>query len=456
MHRELLSILDARANGRMKPQKRRPSILCVWRECSLVEAKYDPCCGIDVHKKLLVACIRSGDESVIQEFGTTTAEIMDMIHWIQEHNCQMTVMESTGSYWMPVWNIFEDNDVPVMLANAQQVKAVPGKKTDKKDAEWLAQLLSEGHVQPSFIPDRKHRELRSIIVQRSKYVKIRAAELNRLQKILTTTNTQLSNVVSDIAGKSAQRLIEETIENGPPSADKIREMQAQKIISRRLKATPEEISAALDGAISDEVHFMVKHILDCVDCLNTQIQDYTEKIYSMLDDREHLAAQMLQTIPGVGQDSAYIIVGIIGCDMSRFETADKLCSWAGVVPANNESAGKRKPVRTTKGHTLLKSTLVVCGNSASHAKNTFLRARYLRLAPRIGAKKAIMAVAHSIMRAVWWILATGALYTDLGADYYKKREEERIAKAHIRGLKRIGLHTESVEEELEEMIKTGT
>lgn len=192
------------------------------------QATYDLCCGIDVHKGLLVACVRSGQESDVRRFGATTTEIRDMVQWITESHCQMTVMESTGSCWIPVWNVFEELNVPVMLANAQTVRAVPGKKTDKADAIWLAQLLSEGHIQPSYVPDRKHRELRAIAVQRSKYIQERSAEVNRLQKILAMSNTQLSNFVSDVYGKSAQVLLRETLEHGTPTPERLRELQQKK------------------------------------------------------------------------------------------------------------------------------------------------------------------------------------------------------------------------------------
>ncbi len=191
-----------------------------------------------------------------------------------------------------------------MLANAQKVKAVPGKKTDRADAEWLAQLLSEGHIQPSFIPDRKHRELRAIIVQRSKYIRERSAEKNRVQKILAASNTQLSNVVADVYGKSAQVLLREVLENGTPSPERIRKLLEQKKVSRRLRATPEELSAALDGVISEDTKFELRHIEAHIQFLDRQIAEYTQKIRSMLDDHEMAGVKLLTSVTGIGEDSA--------------------------------------------------------------------------------------------------------------------------------------------------------
>lgn len=414
-----------------------------------METRFDPCCGIDVHKRGLVACVRRGKESTIRKFGTTTADILDLIQWITDNGCQQTVMESTGSYWIPVWNIFEEKSVPIILANAWKVKAIPGKKTDSADAAWLAQLLAEGHIDPSFIPDRKHRELRAIVVQRSKYIGERSSERNRVQKILTASNTQLSNVVADVYGKSAQVLLKEMLTNGAPSPERIRQLQAQKKVSRNLQSTPEEISAALAGVITEDVRFQLEHIEEHIVFLDKQIAEYTQKIRSMLDEHEMAGAKLLTSMTGIGEDSAIIIISIIGSDMSRFETANKLCSWAGVVPGNNESAGKRKSSRTTKGHALLKSTLVVCAHSAAHSKNTFLGSRYRRLVARLGAKKSIMALAHSMLKAIWYMLSTGEVYSDLGEDYYLKHDRVRQIRAHINKLKKLGLDTQSAEAQLD-------
>ncbi len=301
----------------------------------------------------------------------------------------------------------------------------------------------------SFIPDRQHWERRSITVERSKLIQARAAEVNRIQKLLIQSNTQLSSVVSDVYGKSAQVLLRETLENGTPSPERIRKLQEQKKVSRRLKSTPEELSAALDGVITDDTRFLLAKMQEHVDFLDKQIDEYTQKMRSMPDENELACVRLLTSMTGIGEESALVIVSILGCDMSRFETADKLCSWAGVVPGNNESAGKRKPCRTTKGHALLKSTLVVCANSAAHSKNTFLGSRYRRLVPRLGAKKAIMAIAHSMLKAIWHMLSTGEVYEDLGGDYYLRIDNVRQIRASINKLQKLGIDTRSDEEQLE-------
>lgn len=408
-------------------------------------AKYDPCCGIDIHKKILVACIRRGEETEVRNFGSTTAEIQNMCDWIQENGCQMTTMESTGPYWIPVWNIMEDRGMPALLVNAQQVRAVPGKKTDKNDAQWLAQLTSEGHVQGSFIPDRTHRELRQLLVQRSKLTKDKAATVNRYQKIMEGCNLKLASVVADIRGKSAKVLMKEVLSNGTPSPERIRKLQEQKKVSRRLKATPEELSEALDGVISEVTKQLLASLERMISYIEAEIKALSSVILNMYSPREIAAVKLLQTIPGIGEDSAFVIVGIIGCDMSQFETSDKLCAWAGVAPGNNESAGKRKSSRTTKGHALLRSTLVVCANAASHTKHSFLGSRFRRLVTRMGARKAIMAVAHSMLRAVWHMLRTGEVFRDLGEDYYLELDKERKINVCINKLERLGVDVSSIQ-----------
>ncbi len=402
-------------------------------------AKYDPCCGIDVHKDLLAACVRRGDEEEVRTFGTTTTQIHELASWIRQNGCVLTTMESTGSYWIPVWNVFEEEEIPVRLANAQFVKAIPGRKTDTKDAQWLAELTQEGHVPASYVPPARLRRIRALLTDLDCCKRDRTRLINRKQKIMETANLKLSSVVSDIRGKSAQYLLKWTLQNGAPSADDIRDMRAKKKISRRLHASPEELSEALNGIIAPEVRFEFEKCQELIDFYDKTIAETWEYVTTLYTEHEKAGARMLTQIPGIGLESAYIIVGILGDDMSVFPSADHLCSWAGVAPGNNESAGKRKSGKTTKGHALLKRLLVVCANSAVRAKNTFFAARHKRLLVRKGYKKAIMAIAHSMLKVIYTMLSTGEAYEERGDNYYETRERERQFNAAVSKLTKLGV-----------------
>lgn len=410
-----------------------------------MEVVYKSCSGVDVHKKKLTVSVRRGRKETCQEFGTSTREIRRLIDWLQEEKCEMVAMESTGSYWKPLFNMLEDAGIPAMVVNAGHMKAVPGRKTDVNDAQWISDLLKHGLLKPSFIPDREHRELREALVYRDKLTKERAAEINRIQKIFEGANIKLSSAVSDITGMSARNLLREMLENGAPGEERVQEMKAQKLLHGNLKADVAELAEVMEGSLSDLQKSLILEMLAHIEYLSERLSSLQSDIEEVYDEKENAGIALLQTIPGIGKKSAETIIGIVGTDMSRFPTPDHLASWAGVIPGNNQSAGKVKPCRTTKGNQLLKTTLVNCANAAIKTKDSFLGAKYHRLSVRMKSNKAKMAIAHSIIKAVHFMLSNGVVYEDLGSEYYNTVDKERQIKAHLAKLKKLGWTGESAD-----------
>lgn len=388
-----------------------------------MELLYGCCCGIDVHKdKLSVCLLRTGGKKheriQIREFDTTTKSLLNMTDWLLDEKCEMVAMESTGPYWKPVFNILEDASVPAIVVNAAHIKKVPGRKTDTSDAQWIAELTQHGLVNASFIPDRAHRDLRDVLTYRRKMVETRAAEVNRIQKIFEAANIKLGSFINDVICKSGLGLLEELLENGAPTEQRICELRAAKKIAPNLRSKPDELAEAMNGKLSEAQKIVLRQILEHVKHLGAAIAKMENLAEDLANTDEKSGANLLTTMPGIDRQSAQTIVGIIGTDMSRFPDADHLAAWAGVAPGNNQTGGKRKRCRTRQGNQLLKTTLVCCANSAVKAKDTFYYAKFRSLVPRLGKKKAIIAVAHSMIKAIWHMLRTGEAFTDLGADYH--------------------------------------
>ncbi|AEM72797.1 IS110 family transposase [Caldicellulosiruptor acetigenus] len=397
-----------------------------------MEIIYPRCCGLDIHKKTVVACIITPEEKEIRTFSTMTEDILAMVDWIKSKGCTHVAMESTGSYWKPIYNILEIEGLNPMVVNANHIKNVPGRKTDVKDAEWIAGLLQHGLLQGSYIPSREQRELRELIRYRRSLIEERAREINRIQKVLEGANIKLSSVVMDIMGKSSRAIIEAII-NGEEDTVVLSEL-AQK----RLKNKKEELKKALKGLIGPHQRLMLKTQLAHIDFLDEQIGLLDEEIKRrMLPFEEDM--ERLDTIPGVGRRTAEHIIAEIGTNMDQFPSAAHLCSWAGVAPGNNESAGKRKSGRTRKGNEKLRSVLVEAARAAVHTKDTYLSAQYHRIAARRGANRAAVAVAHSILTIVYYLLKRKERYNELGVNYYKERKKEAIVKQSIKKLESLGL-----------------
>ncbi len=403
-----------------------------------MEKVYDKCCGIDVHKKFIVACFRRGNKQDIREFSTTTRELLQLSDWLKEGGCEIIAMESTGSYWKPLYNILESSDLNVMVVNAQHMKAVPGRKTDVKDAEWIADLLQHGLLQASYIPDKDQRELRELVSYRKSLIKDRTSELNRLQKMLEGANIKLSGTVTDINGKSARSILEYILTGESINDKTYDEMYEKKIISHNLKATKEEIVDDLNGVLSPLQRRMMKELLNHLDELNIHIKNLDDEIDNFMKPEEKEASRVIQDIPGIANTSAQVIISVIGTDMERFPDDAHISSWAGLSPGNNESAGKRRSGKTCKGNSLLRTTLITCAHAAVRNKNSYFYAEFKRISVHRGKKRAYVAVAHSMLIAVYHILKDGVVFKDLGADYYNQFNKERKINAYLKKLKTLG------------------
>ena len=370
---------------------------------------HDRCAGLDVHKKTVVACIRcigpdGAVTSQVRTFGTMTADLLDLADWLDARGIRHVAMESTGVYWKPIFNILEGH-FAVILVNAGRLKQVPGRKTDVKDAEWIAQLLQHGLLSPSFIPEPEVRQLRDLTRQRTELVRDRAAVANRVQKVLEDANIKLGSVASDILGASGCAMIRALID-GQDDPERLADLA-----KRSLRGKIPELRRALAGRVTEHHRFVLRVLMDQIDALEGLIARLDERIDEAIEPFDE-AAGRLRGIPGVGERAAEVILGEIGPDVETFPTAGHLSSWAGLCPGNDESAGKRRSGRTTKGSQWLRSLLVQVAWSASHTKETIFSACYQRWVKRLGKKKALVAVAHKILVVIWHLLKKRTEYRE--------------------------------------------
>ena len=393
------------------------------------------CAGLDVHKDTVVAGVRWAADgparTEVRRFDTTTPGLLALSAWLAESGCTHVAMEATGVYWKPVWHILADGDFTLILANAAHVRNVPGRKTDVADALWLAGLLAHGLVRASFVPEAPTQEMRALLRTRKQLVREQASHVQRLQKTLEDANLKLSSVLTQTMGKSGRAILEALIE-GECDPDKL-----LALVQRGVKAPPERLRAALQGRLTERHRFLLRLHLRHVDALAATIAEIDAEADRSLDPFRQ-AVRQLRTIPGVSDLTAQVIVSEIGTDMTRFPTAGHLISWAGLCPRNDESAGKRRSTRLRKGAPWLKTTLVQCAWAASHKRDSYLRAQFQRLRHRRGPKKAICAVAASILTAAYHMLRDGTLYQDLGADHFERRDRARLAARLTRKLRELG------------------
>ena len=385
-----------------------------------MEELYARCCGIDVHKKKIVACYREGGRNEIREYEATTEGIRELVGWLKQRGAQIAAMESTGVYWKPLYNIMEENELDVIVVNAGHMKAVPGRKTDKRDAEWIAELLACGLLKASYIPDRAQRERREITRYRKSMVEERAREVNRLGKVLEGANIKLDCVVSDINGQSARRIIGAIVSakgNGNPKREEIVDL-----LDERMKPKADEVMKAIDGYVTPMQKQLIRAITAHIDDMSRRIKELDEIIDEA--DGQKDDARRLDEIPGIGKRTAETILSEIGTDMSRFPTEAHLSSWCGLSPGNNESAGKRYSGKTNKGNRTLKTALIQAARAAVHGDNYF-RAQYERLLVRRGKNRAAVAVAHSMLVVIYYLLKDGTRYREMGSDYYAKRDPQK-------------------------------
>lgn len=397
-----------------------------------MQAVYERCSGIDVHKQKIVVCMKRGKKSEIRQFSTFTRDLREMTEWLKSSGCQMVAMESTGPYWKPLYNVFEAEDLPTMVVNAAHMKALPGRKTDVSDAEWIADLLQHGLLKASFIPNRSQRELRELTRYRKSRMEELAREINRLQKILEGANIKLSSAVSNIMGSAAQKMLKLITQNKPITIE-----QVSNCMNGNLKASPEEILASLEGIVTELQRKLIVEVLYVINEQTQQIARAEALVQTYMNEEFSRAADAIDALPGIAEVSAQQIIAEIGVDMARFPTANHLCSWAGICPGNNESAGKRKSGKTNKGNKILKSTIIQCAVVAVKNKNSFFHAQYQRLVVRRGSKKAIVAVAHSMLIAIYHVLS-GRSFHDLGSTYYNQINTEKKINAYLHKLKNLG------------------
>lgn len=404
-----------------------------------MEVVYRCCCGIDVHKKVIVACLVNGGEQELREFGTTTSEIKTLANWLIESGCEMIAMESTGVFWKPLYNLFELMDLDTIVVNAAHMKALPGRKTDVKDAEWIADLLRHGLLRASYIPSREQRELREITRYRKSLTEERSRETNRLQKILEGANIKLDSVVKDINGKSARKLLERIIDDDIPASEE----EVSKMVHGRLRSKLAQLLTAIEGITTPLQRKLLAQVVDHIDDLNRRIANLDKLVQDYMAEYE-MAIAALCDIPGIARRSAEVILAEIGLDMSRFPSAAHLCSWAGVCPGNYQSAGRRKHGKTTKGNKALKTILTQCAKSAKTVKSSYFSAQYQRISARRGKNRATLAVAHSMLIAIYHILKNKTAFHDLGSDYYDSFNRDRKINSYLKRLKALGWEPDAI------------
>lgn len=391
---------------------------------------YERCCGLDVHKKEVVACIITPEGKEIRTFHTMTDDLLELADWLSGEQVTHVAMESTGPYWKPIYNILE-NEFTLVLGNAQHIKIVPGRKTDVKDAEWIADLLRHGLIRGSFVPDRAQRELRELLRYRRSLIQEHTREVNRIQKVLEGANIKLGNVASDVLGVSGRAMLRAIVEgvNDP--------MAIAGLAKGKLREKQAELEKALKGIIGPHQRMVMRCQMEHLEFLEEQVARLDKEVADRMGPMQgHIDAA--DSIPGIDVRTAQDILGEMGTDMSQFPDAGHLASWAGVSPGNNKSAGKRRSGRTTRGNRWLKASLVLAARAAVRSKENYLKSQYHRLAARRGDKKAIVSVAHSILVMLYTMLKKGQLYNELGPDYFDKRNLNATLRRSVQRIEQLG------------------
>lgn len=431
-----------------------------------MELVHTHCAGLDVHKKTVVACVRiPGPDGkplkVTRTFSTMTADLLALADWLLAHGVTQVAMESTGEFWKPVFAILE-GQLTVLVVNAQHIKQVPGRKTDVKDAEWIAELLAHGLLRPSFIPPQGQRDLRDLTRQRTVIIQERAAVVNRLQKVLEWANLKLAAVASDVVGKSARAMLEAIVDGQSDVA------ALAELAQGRMRAKREALEQALKGRVREHHRFMLARHLEHIDFLDEQIASFDAQIAALIEDEEPSstppaepseqepvsepasnegqttslswaeAVEIWDAIPGIGRRVAEQLVAEVGVDMAQFRSAGHLASWAKLCPGNHESAGKRKTASVGKGNNWLRSALVQAAHAAVRVKDSYLAAFYSRLVGRRGKKKAIVAVAHKLLVLAYTLIRKGERYQEPGATYLDERQQDRLLHRLRTRIERLG------------------
>jgi transposase len=405
-----------------------------------VDVVHRRCCGLDVHKQSVVACVLVSDPSgppkrEIRTFGTFTNELLALADWLAEQQITHIALESTGVYWKPIWNLLEDR-FALLLVNPRHIKAVPGRKTDVLDAEWLAELLRHGLLKASFVPDRAERELRELTRYRTSLINERSAAVNRLQKTLEGANIKLASVVSDVLGLSSRQMLSAVVEGAPTDATTLASLAHGK-----LRDKLPQLEQALSGRVGPHQRFLLAEQLAQIDSLEASIDRLNVEIAERMRPFDELIDR-LDAIPGIGRVIAEVLLAEIGVDMTRFPTANHLASWAGMCPGHNESAGKKRSGKTRKGSPWLRVALIQAAHAASHSKQSYLAAQYRRLTARRGTRKAAVAVGHSILVIVYHLLSHDCPYVDLGPTYFEQRDPRASQRRLVHRLEALGFNVQ--------------
>jgi len=404
-----------------------------------MEVLHPRCCGLDVHKETVVACVRLViDGKLVKEvrtFSTTTAGLIELSEWLTETKCTHVAMEATGVYWKPVWHILADDGFQLVLANAAHIKNVPGRKSDVKDSDWISDLLAHGLIRPSFVPDGPTQEMRTFLRTRKQFVHEKGSHILRIQKTLEDANIKLDSVITDIIGVSGRKMIEALIAGERDPA------KLASFADRRLKASQQTLRQVLRGRVTAQHRFLLRLHLDQIDALDAAIARIDREVEASIAPFR-TAVEQVSTVPGIKSLAAQTILSEIGIDMSRFPSSGHLISWACICPRSDESAGKRRSTRIRKGSPWLKTTLVQCAWAATRKKGSYLQAQYYRLRARRGPKKAIVAVAASILTAIYHMLKDGTMYQDLGPNHFDARAKERQKNRLIKRLADLGYAVE--------------
>ena len=403
-----------------------------------MEVLYSRCAGLDVHAGSVTACARlaTGAEVTYEHrtVPTTTRGLLELDEWLTAHGCTHVAMEATGVYWKPVWHVLEQH-FTLVLANAMHIRNVPGRKSDMNDATWIADLLAHGLIRSSFVPPAPVQELRDLTRTRRQLVHEIARHVLRIQKTLEDANLKLTQVMSDVLGTSGRAILEALV------AGETDPSRLADLTRGRLKATRADLLDALHGRITDHHRFMIKLHLTQVDTLESAVTTIEARIGDALGPFR-AAVSLLTTMPGISETTARVVIAEIGTDMTRFPSVGHLISWAGFCPRLDESAGKRRSTRTRQSAPWLKPTLINAAWAATRKKDSYLRAQFLRIKSRRGAKKAILAVASSMLTAAYFMLRDGVEYHDLGPRHFEQRDKEQLAKRLLQRLRDLGVAVE--------------
>lgn len=402
-----------------------------------MEILYARCAGLDVHKETVTACVLTPDEGAeprkqIRQFKTTTTELRSLARWLREEQVTHAAMEATGVYWKPVFNILESS-CELILVNARHIKQVPGRKTDKADSAWLASLLRHGLLEASFIPPIEVRELRDLCRMRTTLVRECVQTGNRLRKVLEDANVKLDSVATDTLGVSGRRMIQALIAGEDDAA------VLASLAKGRMRSKQAELTAALEGQVRPHHRFLLRQWMGLLTTLEQHITEVEEQIQRHMPPFEWAAA-LLVAMPGISRTAACTLIGEIGVDMSRFASARHLASWAGLCPGNNTSAGKSRSGKSHRGNPWIKGVMTEIAWAAARTKNSYASSLFRRLAIHRGKKRALVAVANSLIQIVWHLLTHRQTYRDLGANYFDRLNQQNLTQSLVRRLQKLG-HT---------------